>query len=192
MECVCWTFSPIPLCVRVDSRLFSEEPLCSANIALFLLFHQKLSGLLRRLILIRFFFFHKVSLYSTPFSWFFRGYSFVCKWLHTITVSPLLVRDHNLKFTAARYLSDTWLRKIIFMEDGLEEMQSSILPYNLKSISGLRETIRELPDWTHTQPSTMASFWAVLCYYGEIFYEAQRKIFSFALFWHLSQITGLF
>lgn len=36
------------------------------------------------------------------------------------------------------------------MEDGLEEMQSSILPYNLKPISGLRDIIRELPSWTYT------------------------------------------
>lgn len=96
-------------------------------------------------------------------------YSSVCKWKHRIIVFLALVRDHNLKFTAARYLSDTWLREIIFMEDGLEEMQSSILPYNLKSISGLRETIRKLPHSAHTQPSTMASFWGALCYHDKIF-----------------------
>jgi hypothetical protein len=66
----------------------------------------------------------------------------VCKWKHRIAAFLELVRDHNLKLSIAQYLSDTWLREIIFMEEDLGEMQSPILLYNLKSISGLRETIK--------------------------------------------------
>lgn len=91
--------------------------------------------------------FHRRILHTTQFSWLLV-YDSVCKWKCKITVFLVLVRHHNFKFTTARYLSDTWLGEIIFMEEGLEEMQSSILPYNLKSISGLRGTIRKLPSWT--------------------------------------------
>ena len=67
-----------------------------------------------------------------------------------ITVFLVPDRDHNLKSTSAQPFRHLTKRN---MEDGQEEMQSSIWPYDLKSISGLREIFREWPNQTpHCAP----------------------------------------
>lgn len=78
------------------------------------------------------------------------------------------------------------------MEEGLE-MQSSIFPYSLKSGSQLRETFRELLNWTSHWPTQLLPSELCFSYRHQIFSTwHHRKIFSLTSYWHVSQITGLF
>lgn len=80
-----------------------------------------------------------------------------------------------------------------FMEDGLEEMQSSIFPYSLKSVSQLRETFRELLNWTAHWPTHLLPSDQCFSYRYQIFSTwDQINIFSLTSYQHVSQITGLF
>lgn len=92
-------------------------------------------------LLVRMLVLHKIQLT-------FRVDGSACKWKQRITVFLVFVRHYPLKFTAARYLADTWLREAIFMEDSLEEMHSSILPHNLKIYFRIKGDHQKMPNWT--------------------------------------------
>lgn len=69
-------------------------------------------------------------------------------------------------------------------------MQCSIFPYSLKSGSQLRETVRELLNWTAHWPTQLLP--SVLCfsYLHQIFSMwHHRKISSMTSYWHVFQIT---
>lgn len=80
-----------------------------------------------------------------------------------------------------------------FMEDGLEEMQSSSFPHSLNSVSQLRETFREHLNWTAHWPTQLFPSEQCFSYCHQIFSTwNHRKLFSLTSYQHMSQITGLF
>lgn len=139
--------STISLCIGIGPKLFPEETLSSDCKYCLCTFLVRNWGVLHWGSSLSSSFFPYEEFYSIQFSSLLertvlfvnetKKYSF-----------PGFVRDHNLKFTIAWYLLDNWLREVIFVKDGLKEMQPSVLPNNLKSISGLMKTIREMSNWT--------------------------------------------